>query len=104
VLPCADCPGLALGSDGTFERQTQYLDRETVPRTKLGRFTWHASGNAISLDTNGSSQQFSVGEGRLILLNRDGTRPDPQASNRMLARVAEVDKRGLTDHDPTGSF
>jgi hypothetical protein len=99
VLPCADRPGiktrLTLGSDGTFERQTQYLDRETVPRTKLGRFTWHASGNAISLDTNGGSQQFSVGEGRLILLNRDGTRPDPQASNRVLARVAKQAPAGV---------
>lgn len=93
VLPCADCPGiktrLTLGSDGTFERQTQYLDRETVPRTVLGKFTWHTSGNAISLDANGSGQQYAVGEGRLILLNRDGTRPDPQASNRVLTRVAK---------------
>lgn len=93
VLPCADCPGiktrLTLGSDGTFERQTQYLDRETVPRTERGRFTWHASGNAISLDANGGGQQYAVGEGRLILLNRDGTRPDPQASNRALTRVTK---------------
>lgn len=93
VLPCADCPGiktrLTLGSDGTFERQTQYLDRETVPRTELGQFTWQASGNVISLDANGGGQQYAVGEGRLILLNRDGTHPDPQASNRVLARVAK---------------
>jgi heat shock protein HslJ len=93
VLPCADCPGiktrLTLGSDGTFERQTQYLDRETVPRTEVGKFTWHASGNAISLDANGGGQQYAVGEGRLILLNRDGTRPDPQALNRVLTRAAK---------------
>lgn len=93
VLPCADCPGikprLTLGSDGTFERQTRYLDRETVPRTELGKFTWHASGNAISLDANGGGEQYAVGEGRLTLLNRDGTRPDPQASNRVLTRVAK---------------
>lgn len=93
MLPCSDCPGiktrLTLGSDGTFERQTQHLDRETVPRTELGQFTWQASGNVISLDANGGGQQYAVGEGRLILLNRDGTRPDPQASNRVLARVAK---------------
>jgi heat shock protein HslJ len=98
VLPCADCPGiktrLTLGSDGTFERQTQYLDRETVQRTELGQFTWHASGNAISLEGSGGGQQFSVGEGRLILLNRDGTRPDPQASNRVLTRVAKQTPAG----------
>jgi len=91
VLPCADCPGiqtrLTIGSDGTFERQTRYLDRETLPRTERGQFTWHASGNAISLDANGGGQQYAVGEGRLIQLNRDGTRPDPQAPNRVLTRV-----------------
>ncbi|MBI1284356.1 MAG: DUF4377 domain-containing protein [Thiobacillus sp.] len=98
VLPCADCPGintrLTLGIDGTFERQTRYLDRETVPRTELGKFTWHASGNAISLDANGDGQQYAVGEGRLILLGRDGTRPDPQASNRVLTRVAKLAPAG----------
>lgn len=98
VLPCADCPGvqtrLMLGSDGTFERQTRYLDRETMPRTVRGRFTWHASGNAISLDANGDGQQYAVGEGRLIQLNRDGTRPDPQASNRVLTRVAKQTPAG----------
>ena len=98
VLPCADCPGiktrLTLGSDGTFERQTQYLDRETVPRTELGQFTWRASGNVISLDANGGGQQYAVGEGRLIVLNRDGTHPAPQASNRVLARVAKQTPAG----------
>ena len=93
VLPCADCPGiqtrLTLGSDGTFERQTRYLDRETTPRSERGRFSWHASGNAITLDANGDGQQYAVGEGRLIQLNRDGTRPDPQASSRVLTRVAD---------------
>jgi heat shock protein HslJ len=108
VLPCADCPGietrLTLGSDGTFERQARYLDRETVPRTVFGQFTWHASGNAIALDANGGGQQYAVGEGRLILLNRDGTRPDPQASNRVLTRVAKQATAGadlsriLEDH------
>ncbi len=93
VLPCADCPGvktrLTLGSDGTFERQTRRLDQETVSRTEFGQFTWHASGNVISLDAEGGGQQYAVGEGRLILLNRDGARPDPQAPNRELTRAAK---------------
>lgn len=92
VLPCADCPGiqtrLTLGSDGTFERQTRYLDRETLPRTERGHFSWHASGNAILLDAHGDGQQYAVGEGRLIQLNRDGSRPDPQTPNRVLTRVS----------------
>ena len=32
TLPCADCPGiqtrLTLGNDGTFEKQSRYLDRD----------------------------------------------------------------------------
>lgn len=98
VLPCADCPGiqtrLTLGNDGTFEKQSQYLDRDTVPRTGRGRFSWRADGNTITLDAGGGGQIYAVGEGRLILLNNDGTRPEGAASNRVLMRVeaAAVDK------------
>jgi uncharacterized lipoprotein NlpE involved in copper resistance len=92
VLPCADCPGietrLTLGSDGAFERQTRYLDRETTPRSARGRFSWHASGNAITLDANGGDQQYAVGEGRLVQLNRDGSRPAPHEASRVLTRVS----------------
>ena len=88
VLPCADCPGiktrLTLGNDGTFEKQSQYLDRDVVPRTERGQFSWQADGNTISLGTSGGGQSYAVGEGRLIQLNSDGTRPDAAASNRVL--------------------
>jgi uncharacterized lipoprotein NlpE involved in copper resistance len=90
VLPCADCPGirtrLTLGNDGTFEKQSQYLDRDVVPRIERGRFMWQADGNTIALATEGG-QSYAVGEGRLIQLNNDGTRPDPTASNRVLLLV-----------------
>jgi heat shock protein HslJ len=93
VLPCADCPGiktrLTLGNDGTFEKQSQYLDRDVVPRTERGRFTWQADGNTIAL-AGGGGQNFAVGEGRLIQLNSDGTRPEAAASNRVLLLVAPV--------------
>jgi len=92
VLPCADCPGiktrLTLGNDGTFEKQSQYLDRDVVPRTEGGRFSWQADGNTITLAASGDGQSFAVGEGRLIQLNRDGTRPDAAAPNRVLLLVA----------------
>jgi heat shock protein HslJ len=79
VLPCADCPGikttLTLNRDGTYELVTQYLERSVAARTIRGRFTWQASGNAITLDEQGGGQQYAVGEGRLALLYRDGGPP-----------------------------
>ena len=77
VLPCADCPGiktrLTLNKDGTYELRAEFLDRPTVPKTVRGRFTWHANGNAISLDARGGRQQYAVREGNLAPLNLDGS-------------------------------
>lgn len=93
VLPCADCPGirtrLTLGSDGAFERRTLYLDRQVAPSIARGQFTWQAGGAVIALDANGGGQRYAVEEGRLIALNRDGTRPQPQEASRVLRRVSQ---------------
>jgi len=89
VLPCADCPGiktrLTLNKDGTYELRAEFLERPIAPKTVRGRFTWHASGNAISLDATGGRQQWAVGEGHLSPLNLDGTRVD--SPNRILRLV-----------------
>ena len=88
VLPCADCPGiktrLILNSDGRFELSTQYLDRQVAPQTASGRFSWNAAGNTITLDAAGAGQQFRVGEGRLLQINRDGSTPPWDAPGRVL--------------------
>ena len=73
VLPCADCPGiktrLTPKSDNTFERVGQYPGRQGTGQTARGRFTWQASGNAITLDEHG---------GRLSLLYpSSGAAPNP---------------------------
>ena len=92
VLPCADCPGiktrLTLHRDGSFELSTQYLDRQAAPQVVRGQFTWNAAGSAVALDPNGNGQQFSVGEGRLSQLNRDGTPLLASSVNRVLTLVA----------------
>ena len=94
VLPCADCPGiktrLTLDRDGSYEISSQYLDRQPTPMIARGQFTWHAAGNAISLDARGGGQQYAVGEGRLVLLNRDGTQQMPPSSNRVLTLMPSV--------------
>ncbi|MCC7348651.1 MAG: copper resistance protein NlpE N-terminal domain-containing protein, partial [Variibacter sp.] len=91
VLPCADCPGiktrLTLEHDGGYLLETQYLDRDAVPRLVRGQFTWHTSGNAITLDAAGGTRQFAVGEGRLSQLDRAGAPiPSPHSVLTLVAR------------------
>ena len=90
VTPCADCPGirmrLTLQRDGDFEQSTQYLDRQAAPQTVRGRFSWNAAGNTITLEGAGGGQQFRVGEGRLLQLDRDGGVPRWDAPGRALTR------------------
>jgi uncharacterized lipoprotein NlpE involved in copper resistance len=91
VLPCADCPGiktrLALKRDGRYELATQYLERQAAPTTVHGQFTWLPGGNTIALDALGNGQSFSVGEGRLLSINRDGSPTGPSSANRVLTLV-----------------
>ena len=91
TLPCADCPGiktrLTLNRDGSYELSTLYLDRQVARQLARGQFTWNDAGNAITLDAKGGGQRFAVGEGRLTLLNRDGSREPPPAPNRVLNLV-----------------
>lgn len=90
VTPCADCPGirmrLTLQRDGRFEQSTQHLDRQAAPQTVRGRFSWNAAGNTITLEGAGGGQQFRVGEGRLLQLDRDGGVPRWDAPGRALTR------------------
>jgi hypothetical protein len=90
VTPCADCPGirmrLTLQRDGRFELSTQYLDRQVAPQTVSGPFTWNAEGSTITLEGAGAGRQFRVGEGRLLLLDRDGGVPSWSTPNRVLTR------------------
>ena len=88
ITPCADCPGirmqLTLQPDGRYELSTQYLDRQVAPRTVHGRFSWDAGGSTITLDAAGQGQQFRVGEGRLLQLDRDGSAPAWSTPYRVL--------------------
>ncbi|MBN8507745.1 MAG: copper resistance protein NlpE N-terminal domain-containing protein [Burkholderiales bacterium] len=90
VTPCADCPGirlrLTLHADGRYELSTQYLDRQPAAQTVQGRFAWNAAGNTVTLDAAGANRQFRVGEGRLLLLDRDGSVPSWSAPGRVLTR------------------
>lgn len=91
ILVCADCAGiktrLTLANDGSYRLDSQALKQDAQALSVSGRFTWQPDGNTIVLDSAGAGQQFSVGEGRLILLNPDGTKPGPDAADHSLQKV-----------------
>ena len=90
VVPCADCPGirmrLTLQRDGRFILSTQYQGRQATPQTVQGSFSWNAAGSTVTLEGAGGGQQFRVGEGRLLQLDRDVGVPPWNAPGRVLTR------------------
>jgi len=83
-----------LARDGRYELATQYLERQAAPSVVCGSFTWHASGNAISLDAAGGGQQFAVGEGRLVQLDGSGAPLRSPNSMLTLTAAAQPDRIG----------
>ena len=92
VLACTDCPGtrtrLTLGKDGSFALDSLQFKHDAQAVSARGQFSWQPDGNSVLLDSAGAGQQFAVGEGRLTLLNSDGSRPAPEASDRTLALLS----------------
>jgi heat shock protein HslJ len=92
ILACPDCPGtqtrLTLRRDGGFELLSRPLVRGAAAVNSTGQFTWQPDGNSIALDATAGAQRFAVGEGRLILLNSDGSRPE--AAGAALTQLAPV--------------
>lgn len=91
VLPCADCAGqlttLQLASDSSFTISSRRLAFGAAATEQAGQFTWAADGNAIRLAGSGEAASFAVGEGRLVQLNADGSRPNADAA-AVLSKVA----------------
>jgi len=88
ALPCADCRGnktrLTLNSDGSYRLVTQSRGSRNAEKSVSGMFTWQPRGNAITLDEHGGRRQFSVGEGRLTLLQPEGGASPFPAANLVL--------------------
>jgi heat shock protein HslJ len=103
IVACQGCPGtqmrLTLGQDGSFELVRRALVRGAAAATATGQFTWQPDGNTIVLDDSGGGQGFAVGEGRVIVLNSDGSRPDAAGASLMqLAAGGRPDARtGLAE-------
>lgn len=92
VLPCSDCAGVVttvqLGGDDTFQMSSRRLAFGAAPTEQSGQFTWAADGNGISLVTGADAAAFGVGEGRLLQLNSDGSRPGADAPAAILHKLA----------------
>jgi heat shock protein HslJ len=88
VLACSDCAGiettLTLRSDDTYTLNTRALEREEQSVITQGQIIWADTGNALSLNFRDTNRQFAVNEGRLVLLNQDGSRPDPISEQHIL--------------------
>jgi heat shock protein HslJ len=97
IVACQDCPGtqmrLTLGQDGSFELSRRALVRGAAPSSAKGQFTWQPDGNTIVLDANGGTQGFVVGEGRVIVLNSDGSRPDAAGASLLRLESLQADAR-----------
>ena len=89
LLPCADCAGirtrLTLGADGIYYLDTEQLRADARVLSASGYFSWLPDGNTVFLGDAGDDRLFAVGEGRLIELNADGSRPDP--ADRILNKL-----------------
>jgi heat shock protein HslJ len=102
ILACEGCAGtwtrLTLGQDGSFELSRRSLVRGATPETAKGQFSWQPDGNTIVLDASGGGRGFAVGEGRVIALNSDGSRPDAAgASLLQLAPGGPGARTGLAE-------
>jgi len=100
VLPCVDCSGvrtrLTLRRDGSYRLVTHAQGSQNTAKSVDGSFTWQPSGNAITLDEGGGGRQYSVGEGRLTLIQGSGGTSQAPAANLVLTLVAPApDSDGL---------
>ena len=77
VLPCADCDGLemviSLSKDDTYKMSAKKLGKAGSGNNALGGpFKW-VDGSVIELEgLNGEPSRFSVGENKLVQLDKDG--------------------------------
>jgi heat shock protein HslJ len=93
VLTSPDRPGikttLTINRDGSYHRVSQHVVGPEAAQTVNGSFTWQANGNVITLDEQGGGQQFSVGEGRLSLIN-DAGNGESRTANLVLMMVPQT--------------
>ncbi len=98
ILPCADCEGirteLQLKQDFTYEMGLKYLGKSDEVIRSNGKFAWNTSGSAITLNGD-NTQQFIVGENKLIKLDINGKAIDSKLVNNYQLMKSPAD--GITE-------
>ena len=98
TLPCADCDGifteLTLNNDETFVlHQTKMLGDKKDKTSKEGLYQWDETGSNISMEIDGKTTMFKVGENKLILLDVNGNLlPQTKTDNTFLQKKEMVNK------------
>ncbi|MEY6433619.1 copper resistance protein NlpE N-terminal domain-containing protein [Thioalkalicoccus limnaeus] len=96
LLGCSDCAGihtqLTLEPDGRFEIVTRRLVRGAEPSSAQGKFEWEPGDNSIVLDADGDGQRFTVGEGRLVLVDAGQTQPAWGRADATLAQSSPAQR------------
>lgn len=93
VIPCADCPGIkvtiVLNSDGTFQREDVYIDKQDSTIKETGTFKWDKTGTIVTLQGKDQTSQFKVQEGNIVMLDTDGNIiSGPLAENYILKKIS----------------
>jgi len=95
VIPCADCEGIevriALKRDGSFTRNLKYLGKGQNGFSDEGKLIWDASGKKFTLKGERGDQQYQVGEGWLLHLDREGNRITGDLADRYRLAKNRVD-------------
>lgn len=99
VLPCADCPGIAvkleLDKKGTYHYHSYYMDRKADTMHQEGTFAWKATGSEIILMNNGqpdSTAQYRVIEGALEKLDIEGKRIEGNLAPNYVLKQTKVEE------------
>ncbi|ENY3834879.1 copper resistance protein NlpE [Vibrio vulnificus] len=76
TLPCADCSGidvtLTLNNDGSYVLEETYQGKQDGTFKSEGHFNWDESGSVVTLEGEGSLNQYFVGENTLMMLDING--------------------------------
>lgn len=98
TLPCADCDGvfteLTINNDETFVlHQTKMIGDKKDKTSKEGLYQWDKSGSNITMEIDGKTTLYKVGENRLILLDANGNLlPQTRDQNTILQKKEVANK------------
>lgn len=98
MLPCDGCDGtlteLTISTDNKFVLNSTKVSGDKKDKTSAeGLYQWDESGSNISMEIDGVTTMFKVGENKLILLDKDGNMlPEDKTEQNFLVKKEIADK------------